>query len=222
MTGKGNVVASGRTVRHALRDGAGYSQEALSEALEGLTEKQIAKVATVLAKARERADGPAMKLAMRDGVLTITHEHENPAAAGVLLMADLGTCDPAFYAVVTTQIANIGSHGRKVDEGNSNFLLSVVRAVKPRDELECLLAVQMGAIHAATMMLARRLNHVDTIPQQDAAERALNKLARTYAMQMETFKRYRTGGQQKVIVEHVTVNEGGQAIVGAVTQGGRG
>ena len=51
---------------------------------------------------------------------------------------------------------------------------------------------------------------------------ALNKLARTYAMQMETFKRYRTGGQQKVVVEHVTVNEGGQAIVGAVTQGGRG
>ena len=35
-------------------------------------------------------------------------------------------------------------------------------------------------------------------------------------------KRYRTSGQQKVIVEHVTVNEGGLAIVGAVTQGGRG
>jgi hypothetical protein len=29
----------------------------------------------------------------------------------------------------------------------------------------------------------------------------------------------RTGGQQKVTVEHVTVNEGGQAIVGSVTQG---
>ena len=43
-----------------------------------------------------------------------------------------------------------------------------------------------------------------------------------YAMQMETLKRYRTGGQQKVIVEHVTVNQGGQAIVGAVSQGGRG
>jgi hypothetical protein len=37
---------------------------------------------------------------------------------------------------------------------------------------------------------------------------------------MEALKRYRTGGQQKVIVEHVTVNEGGQAIVGHVN--GRG
>ncbi|HUS97392.1 MAG TPA: hypothetical protein VMX97_11680 [Hyphomicrobiaceae bacterium] len=41
-------------------------------------------------------------------------------------------------------------------------------------------------------------------------------------MQAEALKRYRTGGQQRVIVEHVTVNEGGQAIVGNVETGGRG
>ncbi len=35
-------------------------------------------------------------------------------------------------------------------------------------------------------------------------------------------KRYRTGGEQTVRVEHVTVNEGGRAIVGTVNQGGRG
>jgi hypothetical protein len=49
-------------------------------------------------------------------------------------------------------------------------------------------------------------------------ERALNKLARTFAMQMEALKRYRTGGEQKVTVQHVSVSEGGQAIVGNVTQ----
>ena len=37
-------------------------------------------------------------------------------------------------------------------------------------------------------------------------------------MQVEALKRYRTGGEQKVTVHHVTVNEGGQAIVGAVSQ----
>jgi hypothetical protein len=63
---------------------------------------------------------------------------------------------------------------------------------------------------------ARRLNHVDNIPQQDSAERAFNKLARTFAAQVEALKRYRTGGQQKVTVEHVTVNAGGQTIVGNV------
>jgi hypothetical protein len=66
------------------------------------------------------------------------------------------------------------------------------------------------------------LAHVDNIPQQDSAERAFNKLARAFAAQVEAFKRYRTGGQQTVTVEHVTVNDGGQAVVGNVTHGGRG
>jgi hypothetical protein len=38
---------------------------------------------------------------------------------------------------------------------------------------------------------------------------------------MEALKRYRTGGEQKVTVQHVSVSEGGQAIVGNVTQGPR-
>jgi hypothetical protein len=59
---------------------------------------------------------------------------------------------------------------------------------------------------------------MSTIPQQNSAERAFNKLARTFAVQMEALKRYRTGGEQKVTVQHVSVNEGGQAIVGNVTR----
>ena len=85
-----------------------------------------------------------------------------------------------------------------------------------------MLAAQMAAVHNATMTFARRLNHADNIPQQDSAERAFNKLARTFASQMEALKRYRTAGKQTVRVEHVTVNEGGQAIVGNVAHGGRG
>ncbi|WP_322866514.1 hypothetical protein U5922_010145 [Aquicoccus sp. G2-2] len=64
------------------------------------------------------------------------------------------------------------------------------------------------------------MNHVENIPQQDAAERALNKLGRTFAAQMDTLKKYRTKGQQTVRVERVTVNEGGQAIVGDAQHGG--
>ena len=140
------------------------------------------------------------------------------AATELLLTrgAKVVAVDGADGESLRAQASKLRAHGAKVDEANSNFLLSVVRAVQPRDELETMLAVQMGAIHAATMMMARRFNHVETIPQQDAAERALNKLARTYAGQMEALKRYRTGGQQRVIVEHVTVNAGGQAIVGTV------
>ena len=190
--------------------------------LQHMPEAQKDRITAVAEKQAARADGPSMKLQIKDGVLQIRFTHADPDLAHILMMADLGTCDPDFMAGVQGQIATIGAHGRKIDEGASNFILSVVRGVQPRDELEAMLAVQMGAIHQATMMMARRLNHVETIPQQDAAERALNKLARTYTTQMEALKRYRTGGQQKVTVEHVTVNAGGQAIVGAVAHGGRG
>jgi hypothetical protein len=41
------------------------------------------------------------------------------------------------------------------------------------------------------MTFARRLAQVENIPQQDIAERALNKLARTLAAQVEALKNYR-------------------------------
>ncbi|MEO9781265.1 MAG: hypothetical protein ABJH07_09290 [Sedimentitalea sp.] len=182
---------------------------------------QQARINAVAEKQAARADGPPMKLEIVDGALQVTFTHAEPDVAHILMMADLGTCDPHFMAGIQGDVARIGAYGSAIDEGASNFLLSVVREVQPRDELEAMLAVQMGAVHQATMMMARRLNHVDNITQQDAAERALNKLARTYVTQMQALKRYRTGAQQKVTVEHVTVNEGGQAIVGAVTHGGR-
>lgn len=80
----------------------------------------------------------------------------------------------------------------------------------------------MATVHVATMATARRLANADNIAQQDSVERAFNKLARTFTAQVEALKRYRTGGEQKVTVKHVTVNEGGQAIVGNVETGGRG
>ena len=43
----------------------------------------------------------------------------------------------------------------------------------------------------------------------------------TVPRRCQTLKRYRTGGEQKVTVQHVSVSEGGQAIVGNVTQGAR-
>ena len=190
------------------------------KALMQMSKAQQDRIKALATKRAATADGLPMKLEMKDGTLQITFSHADPDVAHNLLMAGLGTCDANFMMGIHGEIASIGARGRKIDEGASNFLLSVVRAMQPRDELETMLAVQMGAVHQATMMMARRLNHVETIPQQDAAERALNKLARTYAMQMEALKRYRTGGHQKVTVEHVTVNAGGQAIVGTVRGGG--
>jgi hypothetical protein len=68
----------------------------------------------------------------------------------------------------------------------------------------------------ASMTFARRLAHVDNIPQQDSAQNAFNKLTRTFAAQVSALKEYRSKGEQKMTVQHVHVAEGGQAIVGNV------
>jgi hypothetical protein len=159
---------------------------------------------------------PRMKVDKK--AATIAPDHPDQQLAYVLLREALGTASVDFIDGLVSQLANAGSHGRQIDEEALNFMLSVVTGIKPKDQLEAMLAAQMVAIHTATMTFARRLAHVETIQQQDSAERALNKLARTYAMQMEALKRYRTGGEQKVTVQHVSVNEGGQAIVGNVNQ----
>jgi hypothetical protein len=78
-------------------------------------------------------------------------------------------------------------------------------------------------MHIETMKAARRLANAEMIPQYDSALMAVNKLARTFAAQVEALKKHRSAGEQSIRVEHVTVNEGGQAIVGAVhPQEGRG
>jgi hypothetical protein len=196
------------------------AKETAPPALEPTSSGEAARVERLSKRMKEKPRGPDMRLRKaEDGALTVAFQHEDPDMGALLLMADMGTTELPFFLGLSGQIASLGSHKRQVDEDASNFALSVIRGVEPRDQMEAMLAAQMAAVHMATMMLARRLNHVETLQQQDGAERAFNKLARTFAMQMEALKRYRTGGTQKVTVEHVTVNAGGQAIVGTVTRG---
>jgi hypothetical protein len=176
---------------------------------------------------RKYLDRKATKTAPRMKVLDdgkaprISPDHPDEAVGYALLMEAIGTGDDDFLNGLISEMANAGSQGRQIDERGLNFILSVVKSIQPKDQIEAMLAAQMATVHMATMTFARRLKHVDNLPQQDSAERAFNKLARTYATQMEALKRYRTGGEQKVTVQHVSVQEGGQAIVGNVTQSPR-
>jgi hypothetical protein len=171
---------------------------------------------------RQNAEMPAPRVKMEEGGKgrTIALDHPDTDVAVRLLKEALGTANPDFANGLLKQLAS--SQGGKIDERDLNFMLAVISGIKPNDQLEAMLAAQMTAVHMAMMKFVRRLDQVENIPQQDSAERALNKLARTFTTQMETLKRYRTGGEQKVTVQHVTVGEGGQAIVGNVTQDVRG
>jgi len=174
------------------------------------------------ASVRGKVAVPSVTVGEGEDLGKLDLDHPDKAVAAVLLAGAVGTNDLDFLGGILVQIANVASKGQTADVGAVNYMLSMVKGVQPRDQIEAMLAAQMAAVHNATMTFARRLNHVDNIPQQDSAERAFNKLARTFTAQVEALKRYRSAGEQTVRVEHVTVNEGGQAIVGNVATGGRG
>lgn len=167
-----------------------------------------------------KAPSPRLAITSSKGTHQVGPDHADAAVGNSLLMEAIGTDNADFLHGLVSQLVNAGSKGQQPDERGINFMLAVVKGIAPRDEVEAMLAAQMAAIHMASMTFVRRLNHVETLAQQDSAERALNKLTRTFASQVEALKRYRTGGEQKVTVEHVHVHAGGQAIVGHVQHGG--
>ena len=111
-----------------------------------------------------------------------------------------------------------GDAGAANDE--RHFLLSIIRDMAPRDPVERMLAVQMAATHVATIRAGRWMATSDNLPQLEAHYTGFNKLARTFAAQVEALRKHRTGGKQTVTVQHVNVADGGQAIVGNVQTGG--
>ncbi len=182
--------------------------------------KQRLPVETVaIRRVVNRHPSPKLTVEEMGSKVALGNDHPDQNVGTALLMQAIGTTDYEFLDGLMSQLVNAGTQGKKADARGPNFMLAVIKGIEPRDEVEAMLAAQMAAVHMASMTFARRLAHVENIPQQDAAERAFNKLVRTFAMQVEALKRYRTGGEQKVTVQHVNVSEGGQAIVGNVSQG---
>ncbi len=149
-------------------------------------------------------------------------DHSNETDSYEALMKALGTTDHDFVQGLCGQLLRASARGDgKFDDGLF-FTLAVLKDSKPGDHLEAMHVAQMAAINGAILTLSGQLARAENIPQQDSATRAINQLARTYTAQLEALKRYRTGGEQKVTVQNVSVAEGGQAIVGNVTQAANG
>jgi hypothetical protein len=95
--------------------------------------------------------------------------------------------------------------------------------IGPKDELEGMLAAQLLAAHNASMECYRRgMLGEQTFEGRRENLAQANKLSRTYSMLVDSLNRHRGKGQQKVTVEHVHVNAGGQAVVGTVEHRGGG
>ena len=104
-----------------------------------------------------------------------------------------------------------------ISELAMNASLAMIEAAAPQNEIEGALAVQMACTHtAAISVLARFGGGGGSERRVIALASAASRLLRAYSGQVETLRRLRHGSDQYVRVEHVHVNDGGQAMIGNV------
>lgn len=85
---------------------------------------------------------------------------------------------------------------------------------EPKDAIESKLCAQSAALYAQGMHYLSRAENTNILHQIDFFMKNAIKLLRLHNETVETLARYRRKGEQKVIVQHVNVNDGGKAIVG--------
>jgi hypothetical protein len=175
------------------------------------------------ARREATAPGPRLKVQYDGQSKPISIDHPDPHTALALLEEALGTDDGDFVEGLLDQLINVSSPYGQLNQRDLNFMLSVIKGIKPTDQLEAMLAFQIALVQWVFARSGRELAMI-TKPWEQENEsilREIHRAARTYMGQLEALKRYRSGGEQKVTVQQVfSVNEGGQAI-GNVNQAPR-
>lgn len=157
---------------------------------------------------------PRIKLYKR----RIAINHPDPQAGERLLAETLGAADRDALHGMLRQLVKASAIGQKPDEANLAFMISMIGSIGPKDSIESMLISQMVSVHMAAMRCACRLACTDNLPQQESVTRALTRLSRTFAAQVEALSRHRDNGERAITVRNLSVQDGGRAIVGNVTQ----
>ena len=152
-----------------------------------------------------------------DGVV-VTRDANDAALWLAQIAAALGVRDRDAQTHLITQLACVFREGTA--DTNANAATALIREIAPRNAVEAILIAQMIAVHNAAMEQLRRvMNHLYAPSEviESLSNQAI-RLLRLYMDQVAALDRLRGGGaRQTVRVERVTVEAGGQAVVGAVT-----
>lgn len=142
------------------------------------------------------------------------------------LCTTLGVTDPEVASRLLSQLLGVlrPDTAAPIDPALINEALALLRDIAPTDAVEAMLAVMLVAAQHAGVDTMRRAVHPAQSPAGRQSYLALSlKAMRTFAQLMETLNYGRGKGvTQRVIVERVNVEAGGQAIVGAVAAKGEG
>ena len=120
-----------------------------------------------------------------------------------------------------------------LDAGALALGVDAADTIQAANSAELMLAHQLAAAHAGAMRLMGQLTNMlllqdNAIRTADGANLRVTRLAgaasrlmMAFQQGMVTLDRLRSGGKQTIVVQHVQVNEGGQAVVAGKVRGPR-
>jgi hypothetical protein len=189
-------------------------------------------------KQKEQPPAPRFNVVEDYRGIRVEQDHPDSVVARLLLKDALGTADDDFCRGLLAQLGVFDNGDSALAETELNFLLSVIKNGKPKDELHAMLLALMGVTFQVPMRTARNFGRIErdlsSIGKDvkdpfvirelnsltknlslllDSTERSFNRCARTYAILLEASDRHRRSGEPSMTVQQLTVAEGGQAIV---------
>ncbi len=161
----------------------------------------------------------------------ITRSSDQQAAGDVfksMLSTALGTKTSEVALSLLEQVIQLEHPTTTMEPARINTIrmnaMAMLLEMQTTTATEAMLAAQMVGTHRAAMMfLANATKPEDCFDARDRNVVRALRLMQLFTEQVEAMAKLKgKSGQQRVVVEHVNVAAGGQAIVGAVTTGGRG
>jgi hypothetical protein len=188
------------------------------------------------------AERDALELEERAAVVLEIPEHQRPpvgVGGELALRGDVASEMPAMVCTVDDPSGVTVEASRQrleilMDNDCSALALDAAETIQATNSLEKMLAHQMAQAHKLAMSFAKRAGDHSESAYPDCnesqkfhaeeASRAANSSARmmdSFQKGMLALNKIRSGGRQTVLVQHVNVSDGGQAVVtgGAYGQG---
>jgi len=152
----------------------------------------------------QEPNSPVMKLIKETGI------------EGIALDVIKGIMSPLIN-LIRSQANNVSSSSF---DNEFNKSITLIAASDPKNQLELMLATQLAMTHItlgkSAQLLDQNYKDVQTIK---SLGNLYTKLSRLGIDQINTLERMKGKGQQKIIVEKVNIEAGGQAAIG-VYEGG--
>lgn len=153
-------------------------------------------------------------------------EKKDLVHAGVCLAT--GAKSSIFGTMLINSCLSAG--GLRIDEMKKSeaeqvlgSILDTLHSLKPSDEIEGMLVTRLISLN---FLISKSLNlsvmENQSLEGQEIYTNRSSKLMRLFNETLDALMRYRRKGEQKVVVQHVNVNDGGRAIVGNFDASGGG